>query len=592
MKQVSIFQKSTTLLQKKEAEYHNRLRVQETFLRFEDDSFVSVFTEAMNMGIVVQCAFVVLLVYTLVTNDVKQSRFLHVLPLGNSIYTNKIWLFLVLVFCFSMISTSLTAIIIHQMCPVDVSTMIQSFVLFQNFTVPMSILTYVFLFAVVSFFSYAMAGSVLMLLYTVVRNQGRSFLMFLALYFIEYLISLLVSTNGVFSILKYANLFSMLNIQQIFFQDQYIPMLGNIITSKHLFILLCIFLILMLFLGKKASQRVEGFQVKKKFEWQVRLPYPKTMLGFELNKHLIHKKLLLICLLVLSFQIYRIKDYDYYRLEDARMLELYIDRYEGIITAEKEKEIEELYDSINTMNSRERQGTERFYDYYQQLKNQNQKWIVYSANYDLLFGKEQNYDSSMSMLTAISLMIIMLSGIYVDEKKNQRDLFIQTFRKEKKYHSMKIISMIIMTAIIFIISYLPFFLKAAKIHSFTCIQAPVSSLQIPFLQNDWSIFWNLVYVFMNDFLILMIAALWIGVSSYIGKKKSHIYGCFIAMLLCPILLDMLGFPQILSFVFTKGMHPQVLYQEPSIWLWYLGYSILPIGLWIRKRKQTSRGKLS
>lgn len=450
----------------------------------------------------------------------------------------------------------------------DLSRQIQSAIDFNSSNLQISVLQYFlwFLFGkLVVFFIY----TALIYIVTVSCNSAvKAYSLLVLIISIEAVLYYTIPSASYLCLFKYVNILAFANTMDLFAKYLNLNLFGIPVNYINVFIVSSVILLLVLSL-------ISVFIYDKKRPIQNHRSSCK-MISFskgrnvsiflqECYKIFIGGKVLFILLIfaIASFMLYSpIKEN--FSTQDEIYYKEYMLKLEGEYTPQKQKFIDEeekkfsdaekeMEKEISNNNGgilammkfekilAPQQAFEQIKNHSEYLKVTKNSEFVYDSGYKLLTGDESAGNKDLILaLIAMTMVLCCLAYAYSVEYQTGTNVLLKTSLRGRGYTFIcKSIIGIIIIAIIFAITYIPYFYNVLSAYGIRKINSPISSIEA-FAGWNISIKAYLILISINRFLAMIIAMFIIYFIS--SKLKSLILTLILGagILILPILLSLLG----------------------------------------------------
>lgn len=453
----------------------------------------------------------------------------------------------------------------------DLDRYVQSIASFQEFTVPMTVMKFIGYYLLINILSILVISLLFWLLLTIVNSHKLGLLFFILFMIVEWSFYTFTSNQSAFSLLKYINFYAYINMATDMIKYLNTAVFSgllnkNIILLISLIFFLCLLLFLCIYLNSKINPCHCGhiYTIKTKLTKLVSKVKDKFyeklgFVGMELYKILIHQKgLLIIIILVFALQ-YNSSDEKIYFSDSDYIVNDFYDMYSGELTQDTKNYINEWQNkiwnpeqSIHTFNPNllisEQKAISKVInhvDYLENLKDTKgiEGWLVNPRSYNHLFGNDYYSKQIVYDVLALIFLVFALSAVFSYEEKNNVKTVIHTTANGRvKLFMSKIISVIILTTIIWGLVYGAQLLEINKHYNFTNLEAPVQSLDFFENINIKCSLGDLIFIvsLLRLFVLILISFIICYISNRVSLIKTIIIS--IVIFLIPEFLSNLTIP--------------------------------------------------
>ncbi len=461
----------------------------------------------------------------------------------------------------------------------DLSRYIQSISAFRDCPVILTIGEYLLCFLFTKLAVMLLVALILALFFQLSESSSFIYLLILVFFCVEYLFYLLIHPASVFNLLKYINIFSFLDTFGMFRIYTNINLFGypcnrifitvvSIIIASILLILINLRLFTLRWQGFTRPHPVNRlFQRRKRYFGSVSLLYHEFYKTFFTNKRF-------LVVLALGFILYCSIDQTplYVNRETSSYL-TFINKYEGILTEDKNSLIQAEINDINSIpdkmvaiSEKYKNGTsskeeyqnefnslqfdieknvgfsrfEKQFEYLTSLELSSKPGFVSEVSSDYLFDNAKR--DYIYAIYIVVLIIVCISCIFpVDSQSGMENILRCTVGGEKKLFYIKTIVATLFSSILFILisfmSYINMFLK----YRISDVKLPIQSIQkYANLTIEFSIIGFIIFaIFLTLLTVVMITQIVI-LQSLLLRKQSLVILCSSVLFLFPLFLGYIG----------------------------------------------------
>lgn len=406
-----------------------------------------------------------------------------------------------------------------------VNSSLQSIPTFQYCDLKITVLEFLCAFLLVKVGSVFLIGLIIWFILSAIGSLSIGMLslgLFLA---IEYSLFYFLPVQSILNVLKYVNIFSYIDLQQIFVTYLNVNIFSQPIGARTIIIgmLPCFIL---LFSGacivvnarkkpkesssilNKLSELLQGisnFILSHLRVWQL-----------ELYKILFVKKGILILLLFLVYQHNAIASGEVFLGREELYFSAYVERIAGPLGAETYQKMSEVKGMIEAEEAKslelqqqveqgiitEEEYTMQFSYYgldalvykqtaYERLEQKVERveetseqvgttvWVIPEYGYDYLLGKNSYQKHNISALLVMFIVVMMLSTVFVYEKQNQTALLLRSMRQGREYlYRKKELAGICIIVCVFLIGNSTMLITTSNLYGLQNLNAPLQSLDM------------------------------------------------------------------------------------------------------------------
>lgn len=403
----------------------------------------------------------------------------------------------------------------------DLSARIQSVEGFLGATVEVTVGGYFLIYSLTKLAAYILIASVLVLLCVIAHTGLMVYVITLSAASVSSLLYVLIPGNSYLSMLKYANMVSILHTNKIYkdyLDINFFDIPVNLFRMS-LFILIAgilLFIVLNLYIFKRQKNVIfhESRLIKKIMDFLLKhRRVSSSLFSYESFKALIVNKALVILILAAVIGWYNYKTYRMPYIQDDAIYKYYVTQVKGEITEDTYKYLEKerlhyenLRKQLAEMQQALKEGKMNFIVYNNlsaqinsELKREvglhkvmgrvkelepyykddvkNKPWLLYDTGYNQLLGIMENKRLNATDLIFAALLIACISPIYAAENTSGASRLIKSTKKGR------ISSLLartgigsIITIMLFAVTYTPMLYNILDSYGTDAIDAPVQSL--------------------------------------------------------------------------------------------------------------------
>ncbi|MCD7742417.1 MAG: hypothetical protein LUI06_09455 [Ruminococcus sp.] len=453
----------------------------------------------------------------------------------------------------------------------DLSRQIQSVYGFNESSLKITVLEYFVLFLTSKLLVYMIFAALIYLLSVVFSSSVKVYSALFIIIAAESVLYYTIESSSYLSLLKHINILAYANTIDIFSKYLNLNIFSYPINIIPVFLVSALLLIILLStLSIIVFDKKSVLRAKSRHNYLTRLnPFKgrsTSLILHECYKIFIGGKagIILLAFLIITIVTYKPMS-ETFSNADEIYYKQYMVKLEGEYTEQKQEEIdaeEERFSEIeNKMNeellSSDSDGVfimmkyqdelapqlafEEVKAHAEYLKTTENGEFVYDSGYKLLTGDESAANKDLTLaLTAVAMLICCLTYVYSVEYQTGASVLLKTSKRGRQTtFFIKLVIGLLITAIVFIITYAPYFYNALSTYGTAQIDAPLCSLEA-FADANISIKSYLILISVGRFVGLILCMLIIYFLS--SRLKSFISTLLAstAILILPILLSLLG----------------------------------------------------
>lgn len=434
-------------------------------------------------------------------------------------------------------------------------------------------------------------------IFVAIHNSKIALIVCSVLFVIEYVMKQWIPSQSRWSMLKYVNVMSLLDVGEQY-SEYHLHSIGGICLERNEWIILSIIVlgIVLSTLGVVIASKRRPFYQQGVLEKGIHYIQCKSRFllcklpakCLEFYKVLVCQKALFV-LVVFLFVIIRgnmIASSEGHQLtlgSTEEYLQDFYNEWNGPLTEDVYTELKEREEQVINLVEQENPAVEYYANGFKKLyeriryaeKNKDERWLVNPSGYKYLIGEKGESDfSELSLLVLLSLLII-ISGIFSFEKKSGMQTLIYTTQNGwKKLERRKYFLVITFVLIMWGILCLMDFYKVSQTYSLHGWNAPLHSLK--FMENtmlELTIGQYFVFVYLIRFVsLLIISLLFVEITLWSGNQEISI---LIGMvMLVPSILYIMGLDSVSNFVITKLVHVAHFTRQGNVGLFKQGTFII------------------
>jgi hypothetical protein len=459
----------------------------------------------------------------------------------------------------------------------DLFAPIQSLTGFITSIYEISVLQYFLIFNAYNVLTLALSGLLMLLIFILFSKALYGYIGILMFFGLSIVLNMTIDPVSSLNIFKYINIYNYLDSSGIIGRYLNMNIFGVPTALRDIF-----HATLIIGIGLAASACIKIFSVQKikpesrgirkiSNERQNQAKAKTGILRYELYKSFIVNPALIILLCVLVFQIFSSSGSDMRIADiDGVYYEYYMDILKGPISANK---TDYLSKELARVKEEQINSTDPNKTYINQIKVIN-KLIEKDAQLNKLFVENKdNTDKEkisfvyelgyeklilnntdillLSMITAILVTLCMVNIFVIEYRENAYSIINVTKYGRQRTFWYKIGIKIFMTLIIMLITYMPYILRIVKNYGFTCLDAPIASMDsFSHMSINISILEYIVLVFLLKASGLILAGILIAFLA--TKLKSFIMTAAVStfIIVIPSFLAFIGLDIFEKLVFN------------------------------------------
>lgn len=389
----------------------------------------------------------------------------------------------------------------------DLGRMVQSISLFQNFTIPMTVIQFIGYYFLINILSILVTSLLFWFVLTIANSHKFGLLILGILMVVEWSFYTFIPGQSVVSLLKYINFYTYINMSTDMIEYRNVGVFSGVINKNIIMLITLLFFIcLLIFLCIYVNSKVNPYRIGHMTILKVKISKTGSkvknslfgklgFIGTELYKILFHQKgILLLFALVLLLQQNISSEKIYFSSTDYIVNDFY-EAYGGKITKGTRNYLKEWQTSLlqaDQVSNPERALNEqrainkilKHVNYLDNLEDTTgiEGWLVNPRSYEHLLGV--NYSSKQVVYEAYALvfLILILSGVFSYERKNNMKIILHTTNNgRERLFLTKIVAMSIVITLIWLLTYGHELFELNRHYGFPLLDAPLQSL--PFLLN-------------------------------------------------------------------------------------------------------------
>lgn len=372
-----------------------------------------------------------------------------------------------------------------------------------------------------------------------------------------------ISETSNLNFFRYINLYSLLNPYRIFSSYTNLNIFGepiNVIIVFALFAfltaLVTLSIVIVYYLKKRPLENSDRKTRKALFSSKTHY----SLTYFELKKLLSLNKVTAIILIFAILQIYFVykqvnfqSSEDYYYQYYMEMLNGSLTEYKEKIILEEKAKIDETEEKLNILNEQRQNGElslqefihsqeqysdaldksdmfNQVYEKYLYIKDHPKAEFIYDSGYEKLFGISDKNFSVVNTMLLLSAFAMCFCAVYSTEYKNSMYKILSTTKygvNKTIYIKSKII--VCITALLFVIAYLPELIYIQRFYGFTNLNAPLISIPALFGLGEMPIWNAIAFLYLLRFAIMLMLIPIISAVSL--KSKNNIITAIIGIII-------------------------------------------------------------
>lgn len=615
--QISIFHKENSIeeknIQKTANDYQSRIN---TPITYECEKGISSILSFPITSLMIILAMMV--IASSLTIDEKEKKLFSIIkitPKGQyqTMFAKCVVMFLiigVITICM-MVSELLYASYIYGLG--NLSRSVQSLAQFYQCPYSLTVIEFIGLFIFIKWLAACLIGTLMLLCAIVFKNKITTMVLMIFIMAIEYGLYLTISPLDSLYLLKYFNLFSILQTDTFFQIYRNIDVFHQLISLQALtFIgLVCLLLIMVVLTTMtyhyKRNMRIQNIEIKNFKHFS----FPSlSLFQQECYKIFFIQKVFILCLLCIVVQCYQYHYVPIYQDSEEIIYQQYMKELEGPLTNEKEQWLLKLrkhYDNLNQQSSlisqKEKKGLishslaitlqqeisqqqigeqsfQKVFQQYLDIQKNPQKQFVYPMAYQQYFI-ETTWTFMPTLLLCLFLLMSM-SHVMSYEYQNHANLVTQlTLKGRKPVLKIKLGLSLLIGFIFLVMTMFPSLFLLQQKYGFASLSASATSIQ------DFAIFpsWiSIGMICLASFVLKILAVIFIIVIIHVVgvKTKNHLLTLFMstAFLLMPMILSYGGYHVLdaisLYPLFFAGQYISSVQGLMQIVFSLLGYGILSV----------------
>lgn len=401
----------------------------------------------------------------------------------------------------------------------DINRSVQSISNFRECNLLINVKEYLVLFIIFKIFTSIIISVIVTMIIQLNKNVTKSYISVVAFIFLSYICYKFIPFNSAINTLKYINIFSFLSVGKLVGEYININLFTNAINLFSIYKIMLVTVLpiliginILIFIKEKDIKGKEfNLNIFLKLKSKIsRMTIPSTLFFNEIYKIVIENKAYVVILIAVFISISNInineeRSYD----NDTIIYKNYINKLSGVLTQGKEQYLEieqqKLY-SIGdqklkneyllkknkiTIDEYEKRTMKldilnKKIDAFDEVYNQYQylKYIKDKKNINVHFIdksiKEELFNLKSELNNGIYLsilLIIILSNIFAKEYKSGAVILIQGSKERNKLFLYKFIISYIITAILFILVYMPTYINVIDEFGIEFLKAPIQSIE-------------------------------------------------------------------------------------------------------------------
>lgn len=482
--------------------------------------------------------------------------------------------------------------------PVKLSAALPSLAAFQQSTLPISILQFLFLFFFLKIFICALLAQVMLLLCTIFQHRITCYLSIIAGVLLSLAMHIFLSPIGAFRILYYLNpvrLFQVLEMLESYVNFNVFQQPVSLYLMYAAVLLSCALLVFLLqhIMVKRAvsEHRIPAFVQ------HLHLPIARNLWAQECYKFFWVQKIAVVLLVFAGFQLYSYSHRELYTSQEERLWSSYMQTLQGPLTKEKEAFLQKEKTYYKELHKQEERLMKRLdrkeitvLQYRKQvepisnmlLKEETFSQILQeyeyvkqdsSRQFVIPFGYRHQFFSSdhWTILIFLFLFVLSISNLQCSEYRNRRQTLLQTTVNAKKaLVNKKLILALVCGVAMLIMARLPQLLQYMDTYGFPCLNASLTSMHEFANMPSWISF--AVFLF-GTAVIRMIALIPIIMFSYMisvnVRQQMFTLLSTALVFLFPLILSSAG----IHFLDAVSLYP-LLYNETMLTSTYGMWNLL------------------
>ena len=323
---------------------------------------------------------------------------------------------------------------------------VQSVGMLQNVMMTVTLLDFIVYYIVVYGVCLFVNGLVIWLIMSCIRNKNLSVIIIAGIYFVEWIIYSLFIWSNPLSILKYSNLYFLINPKEAYTEYTNFSCAGTLINLGEYVPVLIVMMAIVLFVMQliatgclrpvKGTGRIEGMY-NSVCDSLRRAACVLRLAGLETYKQLVHRKGLIIICIFAAVTVGNI-DRVMLMLSPAReLLDEFYDEYTGVIDGRFLAAYEEIELQANELYEQGNSGHNAMCSMYEMLKEQKlggdslrergiEPWFMNDRGYKLLFCGQSMFKRVVDGIILTLAVILISSSVYITEKNQGMEYLIRS----------------------------------------------------------------------------------------------------------------------------------------------------------------------
>ena len=401
----------------------------------------------------------------------------------------------------------------------DINRSVQSISNFRECNLLINVKEYLVLFIIFKIFTSIIISVIVTMIIQLNKNVTKSYISVVAFIFLSYICYKFIPFNSAINTLKYINIFSFLSVGKLVGEYININLFTNAINLFSIYKIMLVTVLpiliginILIFIKEKDIKGKEfNLNIFLKLKSKIsRMTIPSTLFFNEIYKIVIENKAYVVILIAVFISISNInineeRSYD----NDTIIYKNYINKLSGVLTQGKEQYLEREQQKLYSIGDQKLKNEyllkknkitideyekrtmkldilNKKIDAFDEVYNQYQylKYIKDKKNINVHFIdksiKEELFNLKSELNNGIYLsilLIIILSNIFAKEYKSGAVILIQGSKERNKLFLYKFIISYIITAILFILVYMPTYINVIDEFGIEFLKAPIQSIE-------------------------------------------------------------------------------------------------------------------
>ncbi len=379
----------------------------------------------------------------------------------------------------------------------DLGANLQSVSMFYSSWLDVTVMGYIVVLTLSNILAMLLTAVLTFFICRKLANSTLSYFAVLAWLILQYVLNILIPQNSYINILKYANIFSLMNVGEVvsaFINLNIFNSPVNVLLIQTIFFVIAIAVFVVLIIRESKSTR-NKLSFKITILRQSKKKYTYSLFLNELYKHLISGKAIYVLIALVIYAGYSMHSYQAVYNRSDILYKAYINAVDGKINENTEQfiiaeqarfdemdnalveyaakykagEISEMeYQSLSSVIGNwdeHRIAFDIFRGEVELLKSRGSDRIIYKTGYDRIFGHTAPMDFYRQNVFGMIFLLFSISSFYAaDNRKGMSKLILPTVKGRKYLMLIKIGITALISVFVALLSFVPHIVKTIEIY--------------------------------------------------------------------------------------------------------------------------------